>query len=198
MTRQQRVALGAGPAVVLTMVPIYLALLRVLPREWAWMAGFLVYWSAWCVAFPLVLLGPRRVAGMFRRPRWDAVAAVFAVVPVLVALLGRFVPHGETPSPLPPALLAATSCVMGVLEEVLWRGVYLELFPASRLWGIAWPSLWYALWHVAPGLASPLDGRVLVGGAALFGVVLGFIAQRTRSIRWPVATHAAAGLVRML
>jgi membrane protease YdiL (CAAX protease family) len=198
MTRQQHFALLGAPAVVVMMLPVYAMLLRLLPREQAWLAGFVVYWGLWCVAFPLGLLGRHRVFQLFRRPKWHSGAAALAVVPVVVTLVGRFVPHGETHSPLPPLLLAGTSCVMGVLEEVLWRGLYLELFPGSTRWGILWPALFFALWHFAPGLASPLDARVLVLGAGLFGLVLGWIAQRTGSIRWTAATHALAGIVRMI
>jgi hypothetical protein len=44
--------------------------------------------------------------------------------------------------------------VMGTLEEVLWRGVYLELFPRSARWGVVWPSVFFALWHFAPDSAA--------------------------------------------
>jgi len=198
MSRQQLLAILSGPAVVVSMLPVYAGLLRVLPREQAWLCGFVVYWGLWCVAFPIGLLGARRVMQLFRRPRWHWGAAALAVVPVLVTFVGRFVPHGETPSSLPPVVLAVSSCVMGILEEVLWRGLYLELFAGSTRWGLLWPTLFFALWHFAPGMASPLDARVLVLGAGAFGLVLGWIARRTGSIRWCAATHALAGLVRML
>jgi len=198
MNRQQRLAIFSGPAVVVSMLLVYTALTRALPREQAWLAGFVVYWGVWCIAFPVALLGVSRVSQMFRRPRWHSGAAALAAMPVVVTLIGRFVPHGETPSPLSPVLLVVASCLMGVLEEVLWRGVYLELFAGSTRWGIVWPALFFALWHFAPGMVSPLDARVLVVGAGLFGLVLGWIAQRTGSIRWTAATHVLAGLVRML
>ncbi len=198
MSRQQRLAILGGPAVVVSMLPVYAALTRVLPREQAWLAGFVVYWGLWCIAFPVGLLGARRVIHMFRPPSWHPGAAALAAAPVVVTLVGRFVPHGETSSPLPRVLLAVAACVMGVLEEVLWRGIYLELFAGSTRWGIVWPALFFALWHFAPGMASPLDARVLVLGAGVFGLVLGWIAHRTGSIRWTAASHALAGLVRML
>jgi len=53
-------------------------------------------------------------------------------------------------------------------EEVLWRGVYITLFPDSRWWGIVWPTVWFALWHYAPGSVSPLaDVRMLMIGAGV-------------------------------
>jgi len=97
-------------------------------------------------------------------------------------------------------VLVVQSFVNGTLEEVLWRGVYIELFPGDRLWGFGWPTVWFALWHLAPGSISPLTNR---GGAwwlvrAVFGACWGWLALRTGSIRYSAASHILAGLARVL
>ncbi len=96
-----------------------------------------------------------------------------------------------------PALVAM-ALVNGTLEEVLWRGVYPALFPRSPGWGYLWPTLWFALWHAAPGSVAEGPAWQLVAGAALFGAALGWVAWRTRSIRWTVLSHVLAGLVSVL
>ncbi len=55
-------------------------------------------------------------------------------------------------------------------EEALWRGVYITLFPDNRWWSMVWPTVWFALWHYAPGSISPLaDVRTLMMGAGVLG-----------------------------
>jgi len=82
-------------------------------------------------------------------------------------------------------------------EEVLWRGVYSVHFADSVRWGVAWPTLWFALWHFAPGWVA-LGSRawVLVAGAAVFGLTMSWVAYKTRSIRWTIASHFLAGVVQ--
>jgi membrane protease YdiL (CAAX protease family) len=89
------------------------------------------------------------------------------------------------------------AAINGVLEELLWRGCYTGLFPDHAGWGVAWPSVWFAVWHVAPGsLLAGSEAMRLVAGAALLGCAFGWVAWRTGSIRWTAASHVLAGLIQ--
>lgn len=35
-------------------------------------------------------------------------------------------------------------------EELLWRGLFLEVFPGEVFRGALWPLFGFALWHLAP------------------------------------------------
>lgn len=60
------------------------------------------------------------------------------------------------------ALVIAT--VNAMLEEVLWRGVYIHLFPDRLSLGWLYPAVMFALWHVSP--TSVLGSTaVMVAGA---------------------------------
>ncbi len=63
-----------------------------------------------------------------------------------------------------------------------------------RCWGISNPAAGFALWHLAPQSVVPstYPGGVysFVGGAALWGLLWGWVAWRTRSIRWTTLSHA--------
>ena len=87
----------------------------------------------------------------------------------------------------------------GILEEVLWRGVFITLFPGNLKWSVVWPTLWFALWHLAPGLISiSFSPGVLMAGAAVFGACWGWLAMKSNSIRWSAISHILTGLVRVL
>lgn len=55
---------------------------RTTPAQ-AYNTGFAVYWTGWCLAFPLWVLGPQRAVGVLRRGRaLTAGEAAVALVPV--------------------------------------------------------------------------------------------------------------------
>jgi membrane protease YdiL (CAAX protease family) len=96
-------------------------------------------------------------------------------------------------------LLLSTNLGNGFFEELLWRGVYLELFPAHVLWGWIWPCLWFALWHYAPGSIAP-DGNPLglMIGSGIMGFYLVFLARHTGTIWWTIIAHAIGGFIMIL
>jgi membrane protease YdiL (CAAX protease family) len=90
-----------------------------------------------------------------------------------------------------------TAVMNGVLEEVLWRGLPVALFPGSCRWAVLWPAVWFGAWHLAPGrVALGERAWVLAVGAAALGRGLGLVAWATRSIRWTVLSHTLAGVVQ--
>jgi hypothetical protein len=76
----RRVVLFAAPLVSLTMMVMEAARGR-LGRERGYVAGFVVCWALWCVAFPLRAIGWRRLWAALRRDGR-------ALGPAEVALLG--------------------------------------------------------------------------------------------------------------
>ena len=123
---------------------------------------------------------------------------ILVLIPIIGAGLYRFVPGMSYSKPAPQIIfiLIMTSLGNGFFEELLWRGVYLELFPQSILWGMIWPTVWFALWHYAPGSVAP--GRNpwgLVIGSGLMGLYLSFLARRTGTIWWTIVMHTLGGLI---
>ncbi len=199
MSRKQRLAVGVPLLLFLSMLAVYRLLARRLGTRRAWYAGFIVYWSVWGISFPLGLLGFRDLKALFayRRPR--ALGWILLIVPPLFALAGR--PTADQPrrGHKEKVALVCTALMNGICEEVLWRGVYVALFPNNPWWSVVWPALWFALWHYAPGSVSPLtEVRTLMVGAGVYGALLGWLAYQTRSLLWPVTSHTLAGLVQAL
>jgi len=83
--------------------------------------------------------------------------------------------------------------VIGVTEEVLWRGVYVRLFPDSMWLNTVYPNIMFGMWHVAPQSVRP---SAVPGGAVafvLYALILGlsyaYYARKTGSIRWCTVSH---------
>jgi uncharacterized protein len=73
-----------------------------------------------------------------------------------------------------------------VTEEVLWRGVYMCLFPGQIWLNLVYPSLMFGLWHLAPQsvVANRLPGGAFsfVAYAVALGVSYAITVNQTGSI----------------
>ena len=195
---KDRVALLAPPLVCITMYAAFQAFSRRFGPVIGYLSAFLLYWVVWCGLIPIWILGSKGVGQLLRRssrpcgqPAWAGVAAL--ALPLLLGYgyaFPRALPQATAPIVALSALLAI---VNGALEELLWRGVYVTRFGNSILLGHLYPAAGFAAWHVAP--LSVHENRA-PGGAAAFilvsgvlGLVWGWLARSSRSIRWTTAAH---------
>jgi len=199
MSRKQIAALAALPTLTLTMIPTYRLLARWLGQKRAWYAGFVVYWLIWCIPFSLWAIGLRRLRELLRFQRLRKVEWFMLIIYPALAFLGRNTLNKAPRSNREKTLLVFVTIMNSFWEEVLWRGVYITLFPDSRLWGAVWPTVWFALWHYAPGSVSPLtDVRTLMIGAGVLGASLSWLSWKTQSIRSAALAHILGGLAQVL
>lgn len=164
------------------------------PRA-AYGMGLLFYWVVWCLLLPIAIVGPRGVAGMFGRSRRELRLReiVLFVLPPVIGFSTFFPLLLWMGNPRIYAAAAAIAIVNGTVEEILWRGLYLEVF-GNRVWGgVIYPAIAFGLWHVAPVAArwtlSPWLVLLVALSAALVGLGYGLIVRRTRSVRWTVLSH---------
>ena len=147
---------------------------------------------------PLWVVGPKGLREMFKdsRPRFGKPAwlgMLFLVGPFVAPFFTMFLPSlGEVSIPviMVSVLFAITNSTM---EEVLWRGTYITVFPKSWLWSYWYPSFWFGYWHLSPQVIFPSQ---MPGGAFAFatipiflGLVFGWVAKKTGSIRWTTVSH---------
>ncbi len=201
MFPRNQIALLIAPLLLLaTTYPVYQLLLRRCGKKWSYLGGFLFCWIAWCLFFPLALLGPQGLVGLFHgvsspfgHPWWLGVFCLLG--PPLVAFLVIFPQALRRASAGLVLVSAALALVNGPLEEVLWRGAYLTLFPSQVWLALLYPSLGFALWHLAPMLVVPPTGGRRWGKAALvaqvcvLGLLWAWVANNTGSILWTTVSH---------
>lgn len=191
-------ALMASPVVVLLGMHLVFRLPAASERE-ALLRGFLVYWIACGVVFPLLVVGPRRVLATLTAPSLPGrglswrLATLLALPPaiVLVAL------PGFSSGTLAPALVVY-ALLNGVIEELYWRGLFVQFFPDDATRGLLYPAVMYAAWLVVAIMASgPWTGIDLAtgfGAGLLLGLLYGWVALRTGSIRWTIVSHVLLNL----
>ena len=163
-----------------------------------YLLAFGLYWIGWCLIFPAFLLGGWRALVDLFQPvaAFGALSWVTHLLlwwPIVFPLLFMFLPRLRKANWAILLASLALGIVIGVTEEILWRGVYLRLFPGNIWLGLLYPSLLFGLWHICPlsVLANKLPGGAasFVIYAVLLGLTYGLAAQRTGSIYWPTVAH---------
>lgn len=116
----------------------------------------------------------------FGRPAW--LWGSLLAIPVLGGITVKTIPALPQLTPLVVLVSLAFVIPNALGEEILWRGAFLRLFPRSTVLGWLYPALTFVLWHLAP--TSVLGGTAAVlGGAALIGLLHGWVVRQTGSLR---------------
>ncbi len=203
MSNKRKSAIIAPLILIAVMYPIFQLLSGAFGENWriGWYLGLVLYWLTWCIAFPVWIIGKESIAKIIRPQRLNVKVFLLVLFPLLMASLYRFIPGMEyqKPSVWILLLLLSTNFGNGFFEEVLWRGVYMELFPDSTLFRIVWPSIWFALWHYVPGSVAP-NGNVLglMIGSGLMGFYLSFLAKKTGTIWWTIVAHTLGAVIMII
>jgi len=194
--KKEQVAVGVLPILVLMMYGIYQGAARIFGSRLGWYVGFMVYWPVWCALYPLWMLGWDGFKALFRSRRLRMSEWGLMLFYPAMAFIGTFLFEQQQRDFYEMILYVFMSFGNGFFEEILWRGVYVKTFPGDKLWGFAWPTLWFAIWHYAPGSISPWTNVwVLMAGALGLGTCVGWLAMKTKSVRWSMISHTLSGLV---
>jgi len=159
--------------------------------KFAHLLGMVSYWVVLLV-MSLAFLGRTGIVRVLSsRTAPDALLWVLLVVPVVLAFgFGPFVKRIPLLTPTVFLLSAVLALVNASLEEIFWRGVYVDSF-SSPWTAYLCPAIGFAIWHFAPLSVIPYKkGAVLFVLSAFFlGLCWGFVAFKMKSIGWTLASH---------
>lgn len=199
MELKQRIAIGLSPVLFLVMFGVYQGFARILGNDLGWYAGFAIYWPIFCVLIPLLLVGSNRIIEMYRLIKINPLYLTVFLFPVFMTVIGGVFMSAPERGINELIIWIGMSIGNGIFEEILWRGVYPILFPNSKLFGFAWPAIWFSIWHFAPGsLSQNFSPIVLVSGALMLGVFFGWGAYKTKSLFWASTGHTLSGLLQLI
>jgi membrane protease YdiL (CAAX protease family) len=117
------------------------------------------------------------------------------IAPPVVAFVFIFPKALENASRTIVLVSALLALVNGPLEELLWRGAYITLFPGNLWLGLLYPTIGFALWHFAPMSVFPpnrkgLGSKVtLVAQVWFLGLLWAWVAYDTGTILWIAIAH---------
>jgi CAAX protease family protein len=200
----------ARRAVLLSPMLLLLSMFGVFQLATIWLgkplghvAGFLLYWSIFGLAVPLLIVGRRGVLMVWGQRAWPTatsvrLALILLAVPPAIAFLFVFPMLFPATTERMLILMAIYAVVNGSLEETFWRGLFARAFPRDVIRGVLYPAVMFALWQLIPmSLYSywpPVEPQWVAGTALALGLLYGWVAWRTQSIRWTVLSHVLTNL----
>jgi hypothetical protein len=195
---KRRIIIAIPPLLIVTMYGAFRFLTAWLGIPSGYLVAFAVYWIFWCILVPTSLLGLHSTFNLFRESklpfnRLGATTHVLLWWPVVVPFAYSFLPRiGSAPFFVAIASLVL-GIVIGVTEELLWRGLFVATFPNQPSLNSLYPAISFGVWHLCP--LSVLPSRY-PGGAMSFtaysvalGLSYAFYARQTGSIRWCTVSH---------
>jgi uncharacterized protein len=201
---KQRTLLAAPLVLIASMYVVLRINVAWLGQSTGYVAAFALYWLGWGIVFPVWLIGFDGVVDLFslgRGNRWglpSAIAIPLLAAPAVTGFLFVF------PSVFPDAgakLIAAIAIyafVNSVVEETFWRGLFARAFPRDPSFGLLYPAFGFALWQLVPisqaTVRAPFGPGAVVALALGTGLVFGWVAWRTGSVRWTAVAHALMNL----
>ncbi|MFX1320544.1 MAG: CPBP family intramembrane glutamic endopeptidase [Promethearchaeota archaeon] len=199
---KQKIKVIAGiigpPILMLVIFVIYQLFGGIFGSELGWYLGLFVYWMLCGFIFSAWLIGIKKIKELSSPRRLKIKMLPFILFPMLMALIYRIF-SGTLYAKVNILVvigLVITAFGNGTFEEILWRGVYMELYPNNNFLRIIYSTIWYALFHFASGSLSPNSNiLVLVIGAAFFGIYLASLAKWTGTIWWGILCHVLGALV---
>jgi membrane protease YdiL (CAAX protease family) len=203
MSRNQKISIFSPLLLIGVMYPTFHVLAVVFGENWriAWYIGLIIYWLIWGGIFPWLMIGRYNIKRIVKPLNLNPKVILLVLFPILMAGLFRVISGIEYTKPnlWIFLLLLSTAFGNGFFEEVLWRGVYMQLFPRGIFLRIVWPSIWFALWHYVPGSIAP-SGNVmgLIIGSGLMGFYLSWLAKKTGTIFWGIIVHVVGGFVMIV
>jgi hypothetical protein len=201
--RERSLVIFALPILICALMSAtFWTLSQLLGQEIGYLLGFGFYWLFWCLLLPRWLLGKTEFAAILRdraplfcRANWLA-----ALLWLTVTLVSVWMYAGEfLRAPLTLILLAAPLATLnGFCEEILWRGLYVRRFPQNPWMAILYPSLGFALWHLAPQVIFPAENVIgFVVSTFFLALPYGYIAYRTGSAKWTAISHSLSGILAL-
>ncbi len=199
LNSKQKIAILLAPILFVIMLAVYQGFAILLGKDLGWYAGFAIYWPIFCLAFPLLLVGSGQIIERYNIIKISPKYLLVYLFPVFMTLIGTVFMNTTERNITGLLVWLGMSVGNGVFEEILWRGVYPTLFPNSKLFGFAWPAIWFSIWHFAPGsLSQNFQPLVLVSGALMLGIFFGWGAFKTKSLFWASTSHTLSGLLQLL
>jgi len=204
MSNQQIIAIIALPILFISMyIVFYIVGKHYRNLQWngvniAWYLGIVIYWIIWGITFPILLLGWSKIIQLFEFKPIGIISIVILLIPLVFTMIGRLFMKYERANIKGQIALSGSSIGTGVLEEIIWRGIFIALFPHNIIWAFIWPTIWFSIWHLAPGTISVINKWMLMFGALVFGTCWGIAAIQTSTIIWSIISHICVGFIRII
>jgi len=159
-----------------------------------YLVGLTIYWC-YCAIFILILSDKSQFLKIFRlrlNSKRELMYYSLAFFPIIGVAYVNFFPYLKQITFQIFLLVAITSIINGVIEEIYWRGLYLIEFEANTIIGLWLSTFLFSTWHISIYFISNINfgGFIpLVFGAAFMGLVWAYCSRKLQSIMPVIIAH---------
>lgn len=187
------------PLLCVSMLILIPLLTNVLGTTAGYIIGFCIYWFIFCIPVSLYLShGFGYIRGIYFQKSNLPIATkliyyVLAFIPCLGTLFAVFIEIAPKAGFKVLLLALGFALINGTIEEMFWRGLFNKVFTKNIFLSFVFPSIFFGIWHIALFMAKGITYQggfsSLVGGAFIMGLLWGFIAYKTKSIKIVTIAH---------
>lgn len=168
-----------------------------LGKKQGYFTGFVFYWL-WCLIIPVVFIGWKGIAMLYslnwvqiKKARW--LTAFFLIAPLIFGYGFAFTKAIARAGSTIIILSFLLALVNAFLEELLWRGTFIKIFPANKSICILYAGTIFGIWHIVPlsfsATIAPGGMISFVTFAVILGWMYGSVGWTNKSIFWVTISH---------
>jgi membrane protease YdiL (CAAX protease family) len=187
------------PILCISMLLLMPFLTNKLGKTSGYIAGFCIYWFIFC--FPVSVYssnGVSKLSGIYSqtsniKTTIRNIYYLFAFLPCIATFFVVF----RVIAPIAGFKVLVTALsfaiINGTFEEMFWRGTFNKVFSNNISLAYIYPSVFFGIWHIALYFAKGMiyqGGFIsLVGGSFFMGLLWGWVAYKTKSIKILTIVH---------
>lgn len=160
----------------------------------------LIYWVFFCIpSIIFITKGKKHELIKIYTPKTTmskrklSIYNLTAFLPVLPVCVIAFIPVIKAESTAPIIIAFFYAIFNGFIEELFWRGLFNKVFDDNIIFAFIYPTVMFSGWHIAlilvKGMVYTGGNIALLAGASFMGVLWGFIAYKTKSVRYTTVAH---------
>lgn len=197
--KKQAGLLATAPLLCVSMLILVPLLTAVTGKTAGYVIGFCVYWFLFCLPASVYSANGFRGLKEIYTQKSDISSAMrnicylLSIIPctaTFFAVFKKFAPAAGL-QVLVVALVFAL--INGIFEEMFWRGAFNKVFSNNIIFAYIYPSIFFGIWHIALYFAKGMVYQggffSLVGGSFFMGLLWGWAAYKTGSIKFVTAAH---------
>lgn len=193
------ILVSAAPILCITMLLFIPLLTNRIGKTAGFIIGFCIYWFVFCLPISMYCsdgLSKLREIYTLKSNITTVSKNIFyflAFVPCIATFFAVF----KEVAPIAGFQVLIISLVFalinGTFEEMFWRGIYNKIFNNNIFLAYIFPTLFFGIWHIALYMAHGIlyqgGFASLVGGSIFMGLLWGWVAYKTKSIKVVTVAH---------
>lgn len=199
INKKQFILLCVPPILCISMLVLMPFLTNRIGKTAGYVAGFCIYWFIFC--FPVSLYssnGFSKLKGIYSQKSnitatKKNIYYLLAFMPCVATFFVVFKEYASIAGVQVLAIALLFALINGTFEEMFWRGVFNKVFNNNIFLAYIYPSVFFGIWHIALYLAKGMIYQggfpSLVGGSFFMGLLWGWVAYKTKSIKVVTAVH---------